>query len=128
MPTDVLLGHPWLLQCQIATATVVFFDNLGRLLARVDNVNIGLLPDSDIHHLSPGVFDLGAFVFGSMLDLATLLATRSATTIWRRLQVYNAPDVNNLIHRFVAPPREMVRFDIPASVPQPLLVAARADA
>jgi hypothetical protein len=62
---------------------VVFFNNLGHLLTRVDSVNIGLLPDSDIHRLSPGAFDLGAFVFGSMLDLMTSPAMRSAMTIWR---------------------------------------------
>jgi hypothetical protein len=50
---------------------VVFFDNLGCLLARVNSVNIGLLPNSDIHHLSLGAFDLGAFVFDSMFDLMT---------------------------------------------------------
>jgi hypothetical protein len=98
-------------------ATMVFLDNLSRLLACVDSVNIGLLPDSDIHRLSLGVFDLGAFIFGSMLDLTTSLAMRSATTIWRRLQVYNAPDVNNHIHHFAAPPRVMVHFDIPTLVP-----------
>jgi hypothetical protein len=94
---------------------MVFLDNLGRLLAYVDSVNIGLLPDSDIHHLSLGAFDLGAFIFGSMLDLTTSPATRSATTIWRQLQVYNAP--NNHIHHFIAPPRVMVRFDILTLVP-----------
>jgi hypothetical protein len=107
---------------------MVFFDNLGRLLACVDSVNIGLLPDFDIHRLSPGTFDLGAFIFDSMLDLTTSPATRSATMIWRRLQVYNALDVNNHIHHFIAPPRVMVRFDIPALVPRPLLVVARRDA
>jgi hypothetical protein len=85
MPIDVLLGRPWLLQCPIAAATVVFFNNLGRLLVRIDSVNIGLLSDSNIHHLSLGAFDLGAFVFGSMLDLTTSLAMRSATMIWRQL-------------------------------------------
>jgi hypothetical protein len=103
MPIDVLLGRPWLLQRPILATTVVFFDNLGRLLARANRVNIGLLPNSDIHHLSPGAFDLGAFIFVSMLDLMTLPTTRSAMTIWHRLQVYNAPDVKNHIHRFVAP-------------------------
>jgi hypothetical protein len=32
----------------VAAATVVFIDNLGRLLARIDNVNIGLLPGFDV--------------------------------------------------------------------------------
>jgi hypothetical protein len=85
MPTDVLLGHPWLLQCPIAAATVVFFNNLGRLLARINSINIDLLSDSNIHNLSLGAFDLGIFIFGSMLDLTTSLATRSAMMIWRQL-------------------------------------------
>jgi hypothetical protein len=63
----------------VAAATVVFIDNLGRLLARIDNVNIGLLPGSDVQRLSLGIFDLGAF--GSMLDLTTSPPTCSASAI-----------------------------------------------
>jgi hypothetical protein len=44
MPSHILLGRSWLLRRPIAAATAVFIDNLGRLLARVDNVNIGESP------------------------------------------------------------------------------------
>jgi hypothetical protein len=63
----------------MAAATVVFIDNLGCLLARIDNVNISLLPGSDVQPLSPGVFDLG--VFDSMLDLTASPPTRLASAI-----------------------------------------------
>jgi hypothetical protein len=96
---------------------MVIFNNLSRLLARIHNVNIGLLSDSNIHRLLPATFDMGAFVFGSMLDLMTSLVTCSAMMICRRVQVSISPDINNHICGLIAPPRAMVRFDISVSVP-----------
>jgi hypothetical protein len=103
---------------------VVFLDNLGYLLARIDIVDIGLLLGTDVHHLSPDTFDLGAFVFGSIIDLTTSPPTHLATTIWQRIQASIGPDINKHIRSFIAPPRVMVCFDILALVPHPLLVAA----
>jgi hypothetical protein len=91
-------------------ATFVFPNNFGRLIARIDSVNISLLSGSDIHSLSLDTFDLGAFIFGSMLDLTTSLSTHSATTIWRHVQVSISLDINYHIRGFVAPPRVMVCF------------------
>nr|AWA44959.1 hypothetical protein LOC101753448 [Saccharum spontaneum] len=68
VPAYILLGHPWPQRRPITSTTVVFIDNLSRQLVRVDNVNIALRPGSDAHHLSPGEFDLGHFMFGSILD------------------------------------------------------------
>jgi hypothetical protein len=44
---------------------VVFLDNLSRQLIRVDSVHITLQPDSNVHRLSLGEFDLGYFMFGT---------------------------------------------------------------
>ena len=72
VPTSVLLGRPWLQgRRPIPSTTVVFLDNLSRQLVRIGNVHIALRPDSNIHRLSPGEFDLGHFMFGTMLDLTT---------------------------------------------------------
>ena len=75
VPTNVLLGRPWLQGRPIASAMVVFLNNLSHQLVRVDSVHIALRPGSTAHHLSPGEFDLGSFMFGTMLDL-----TMSPTT------------------------------------------------
>jgi hypothetical protein len=104
---------------------VVFLDNLSRQLVRVDNVHIALQPDSTAHRLSPGEFDLGSFMFGTMLDLTTSPSAHSSATVWRRIPAYLAPDADNRIYDFVAPPREMVHFAFGAAIPRPLLVAAR---
>jgi len=104
---------------------VVFLDNLSRLLVHVDSVHIALRPDSTAHRLSPGEFDLGSFMFGTMLDLTTSPSTCSSATVWHRIPAYLAPDIDNRIHDFVAPPREMVHFIFGAAIPRPLLVAAR---
>jgi hypothetical protein len=99
----------------MAVAMVVFIDNLSCLLARIDNVNIGLLPDSDVQRLSPGVFDLG--MFGSMLDLMTSPPTHSAWVIWCQVPASISFNVNNHISGFFVPPRVMLCFDIETSVP-----------
>lgn len=104
MPTHILLGRPWLLRHPIPVATMVFFDNHSRLLARVDSVNTSLRLNSIDHILSRGEFDRGAFIFGTMLDLTTSSAMRSALTIWRQIQASVSPDINNHIHGFVTPP------------------------
>jgi hypothetical protein len=90
-------------------------DILGRLLARIDNVNISVLTGSNVQRLSPGVFDLGAF--GSMLDLTASPPTCSASAIWRQVPTSISFDVNNHIRCFFAPPRVMLRFDIENLVP-----------
>jgi hypothetical protein len=123
MPSHILLGHPWLLRHPVAAATVVFIDNLSRLLARIDNVNVGLLPGSDVQPLSPGIFDLG--VFDSMLDLTTSPPTHSSSAIWRQVPASISFDVNNHICGFFVPPWVMLHFNIETSVPWALLLAAR---
>jgi hypothetical protein len=88
---------------------VVFLDNLSHQLVRVDSVHIALRPDSTAHRLSPSEFDLGSFMFGTLLTLTTSPSTCSS---------------DNRIHDFVAPPREMVHFIFGAAIPRPLLVVA----
>jgi hypothetical protein len=110
----------------MAVAMVVFIDNLGHILARIDNVNISLLHVSDVQRLSPGVFDLG--VFGSMLDLMASPPTHSASMIWHQVPASISFDINNNIRGFFAPPWVMLCFNIETLVPQALLLAARGDA
>ena len=81
VPTSILLGRPWLQGSTIPSTMVVFIENLSRQLIRVDNVHIALRPNSNVHHLSPREFDLGHFMFGTMLDLTTTPSTRSSTTV-----------------------------------------------
>ena len=92
----------------------------------VDNINIGLLLGSIDHRMSPGKFNRGAFVFGSMLDLMTSPPTCSTMTIWCQVQLSSSIDINNHIHGFITPPRVMLFFSFQASVQCPLLVVARA--
>jgi hypothetical protein len=125
VPAYILLGRPWPQRRPITYTTVVFIDNLSRQLVRIDNVNITLRPGFDAHRLSPGEFDLGHFMFGSMLDLTTSPSTRYDITIWRRVPAYLVPDADNRIHDLVAPPWDMHHFTLGAAVPRPLLVAAR---
>jgi hypothetical protein len=66
----------------MSSTTVIFVDNLSHQLTRIDNVYIALRPDSDLHRLSPGEFDMGHFMFGTMLDLMTTPSTRSNAIIW----------------------------------------------
>jgi hypothetical protein len=89
----------------------------------VDNVNIALRPGSDAHHLSPGEFDLGHFMFVSILDLMTSPSTCYDITIWRCVPTYLVPDTDNRIHDFVGQPRDMHHFTLGAAVPRPLLRA-----
>ena len=84
---------------------VIFLDNLSRQLIHVDSVHIALRPVSTEHRLSPGEFDLGYFTFSTTLDLTTSPSTRSSATVWRCIPTYLAPDVENHVHDFVAPPR-----------------------
>jgi hypothetical protein len=110
----------------MAAAIVSFIDNLGRLLACVDNVNIGLVPGSIDQRLSPGIFDLG--VFGSMLDLTASPPTRSAMAIWRQVPGSLNFDISNHIRDFFAPPWVMIQFNMEVAVPRALLLVARGDA
>jgi hypothetical protein len=101
---SILLGRPRLQGHPNTSAMVVFLDNLSRLLVCVDNVHITLRPDSTAHRLSPGEFDLGSFMFGTMLDLTTSPSTHLSTTVWRCVPAYLALDIDNCMHDFVAPP------------------------
>jgi hypothetical protein len=94
-------------------------------LIRVDSVYITLRPDSSMQRLSPGEFDLGNFMFGTMLDLTTTPSTRSSATVWHQVPAYITPSTDNHIHDFIAPPREMLHFTFGAAVTHPLLVATR---
>lgn len=105
--------------------TLVFIDNLNHQLVRVDDIHITLCLDSNLHRLSPGEFDLGHFMFGTMLDLTMTPSTRSSTTIWHRLPTYITLDADNRIHDFATLPREMLHFTFGAAITRPLLVAAR---
>ena len=49
--TAILLGRPWPQGSTINTTRVVFLDNLGRQLLRVDNVYITARPDIELHLL-----------------------------------------------------------------------------
>ena len=98
--------------------TVVFLDKLSHQLVYVDKVHITLWPDSNIHRLSPGEFDLGHFMFGTMLDLTMAPSTCSITMIWRYV------DADNHIHDFVIPPRDMLHFTFGAAVTRLLLIKA----
>ena len=117
VPTSVLLGHPWMQGRPITSATVVFLDNLSRQLVCVDSVHIALRHDSTVHRLSPSEFDLGSFMFSTMLNLTTSPTTRSSAAVWHRIPAYLAPDVDNHIHDFIAPPREMAHFIFEAAIP-----------
>jgi len=61
---------------------VIFFDNLGCLLAHIDYIDIDLLPGIDTQFLSLDAFNLGAFIFGSMLNLTMTPPTHSEMMIW----------------------------------------------
>lgn len=124
-PTSILLGRPWPHASKVSSTTTIFIDNLGHQLIHIDNVYIALGPDSGLHRLSPNEFDMGHFMFGTMLDLTTTPSTRSSTTIWRRVPAYVIPNIINRIHDFIALPRDMLRFAIDATIHRPLLVAAR---
>lgn len=82
----------------VLPTTVFFIDNLGRQLLRVDNVCIALRLDSNLHRLSPDEFDMGNFMFGTMLYLMMTPSTRYSATIWRRVPTYIVPNIANRIH------------------------------
>ena len=84
--------------------TLVFIDNLGYLFSHIESIDIGLLPQTDIQGLSPDIFNLGNFIFGSMLNLTTFLLAHIEMTIWCRIQFSVNHDVINHIHNFSAPP------------------------
>jgi hypothetical protein len=46
-------------------------------------------------------------MFGTMLDLTTMPTTRSKSTIWRRVNTYLLPDMDNHSNNFMMPPKEM---------------------
>jgi hypothetical protein len=101
----------------VSTTTTVFIDKLGRQFIRVDNVYIALRPDSDLHRPSPYEFDLGHFMFGTMLDLTMTPPTRSSAMIWCRIPTYITPVNDNRVNDFIAPPRPMLHFTMVAAVP-----------
>jgi hypothetical protein len=80
---------------------VVFLDDLGRKLFRVDNVFITLHLGSNRQHLLPSEFDLGHF----MLDLTTSPLTQ-ANAIWCRVPVYITPNIDNCAINVIAPPHD----------------------
>jgi hypothetical protein len=104
-PTGILLGHPWL-QGIISSTMVLFTDGLGRQIFHV-NILIGLRPDSNQQRLSPDEFEKAYFMFGTMLDLTTTPTTCSNSTIWRRVNTYLLPDMDNHSKNFTMPPKEM---------------------
>jgi hypothetical protein len=77
---------------------VIFINNLGRQLIHVDNIYITLRPDSNLHRLLPDEFDMGNFMFSTMLDLTMTPSTRSNAMIWRRVPAYIIPNITNRIH------------------------------
>ena len=104
VPMSILFGRPWLQGCPITSETIVFLDNLSHQLIRVDSVHIALRPDSTEHRLLPGEFDLGYFMFGTMLDLTMSPSTRANTTVWCRIPAYLAPtptttSMTSLLHQ-----------------------------
>jgi hypothetical protein len=66
-PIGILLGRPWL-QGTVSSTMVIFINNLGHQLIHADNVYIALRPDSNLHQLWPNEFDMGNFMFGTMLE------------------------------------------------------------
>jgi hypothetical protein len=52
----------------------------------------------------PNALENGEFIFGTMLNLTTSPPTRSASMIRCRVFAYLAPDADNRIHDFIAPP------------------------
>lgn len=68
---------------------------------------------------------MGYFMFGTMIDLMTSPSTRSSTMVWHHIPAYLAPNAENRIHDFVAPPRQILHFAFRAAIPRPLLVVAR---
>lgn len=91
----------------------------------VNNVFIGLRPDSEFQRLSPNEFDRGHFMFGEMLDLATMPATSSTSTIWRRVNTYLLPNMANCYNDFITPPQEMQDFAVDAAIQRHIFVGAR---
>ena len=96
---------------------MVFLDNLSHRLVHIDSIHIALRPDSGVHRLSSSEFDLGSFMFSTMFDLMTSPTIRSNAMVWRRIPTYLAPDADNSIHDFIAPPREMVHFTFGVAIP-----------
>ena len=60
----------WPRHHHVATACVVFLDYMDQQFFSVDNVYINYDADSDTHQLSPRLFDIGSFMYGTMLNLA----------------------------------------------------------
>lgn len=104
---------------------MVFFDNLSLQILCIDNVYIGLYPDSDTQRFSPSEFDISHFMFGSIIDLSTSPPTSLSATIWRRATTYMTTDITNNSHDFIAPPQAMLQFDIIAAVHRHRLITAR---
>jgi hypothetical protein len=95
---------------------VVFLDNLGREFLHVDNVYIAAKPNTELHRLSPSEFDVGHFMFDTMLDLTTSPPSCSNTTIWCRVPAYIIPNGDNRLHDFIAPPRDMLDFNLVVAI------------
>jgi len=106
---------------------MVFLDNLNYLFNRINNIDISLLSRTNIQCMLPDAFDLGAFIFSSMLDLTTPPHAHSKMTIWRRILFSINHDINNHTRNFFASPRLMIHLHISTSVPHPLLLAEHRD-
>jgi hypothetical protein len=64
-------------------------------------------------------------MFGTMLDLTTSPPSRSNATIWRRVPAYIIPNNDNRLHDFIAPPRDMLDFNLVAAIHRSQLVSTR---
>lgn len=125
MPRHLLMNGPWVLGQPVTATTMIILDNGGNLTSRINNIDIGLHPETEVQRISPNAFDLGAFLVGSMIDLTMTPPIHLQTTIWRRIQFSINPDIANRIHNCHTPPPRMQHFEASVAIPRHLLDAAR---